>query len=164
MKDFENWYVLFVQTGQERVLCNLLEDEKVHPFSAKIEFYKRVNQSIEEKSLFPGYVFCLSNLNQKDFDEWLRKKPIKKGLIKELKYDEINALTAEEVMILNRLLNEKGVLVMSKGKKANRKFHIIEGPLVGMDDYIIKYDSQHKLATLDLFFLNQQWKAGVLEI
>ncbi|MBQ0064138.1 MAG: hypothetical protein KBT48_00075 [Firmicutes bacterium] len=86
-------------------------------------------------------------------------------MIKELKYDEQSpALLPEEIMILKRLLNHEGILKMSKGTKRNRKFHIVQGPLVDMDDYIIKYDSQHKLATLNLFFINQQWQAGVMEI
>ncbi|MDO4465770.1 MAG: transcription termination/antitermination NusG family protein [Bacillota bacterium] len=164
MLDFQNWYVLFVQTGKEETLCSLLKDSFVYPFSAKFEFYKRVNQKIDKKALFPGYIFCLSNLDQDAFDEWLRKKPVKKGLIKELKYDQMNALTKEEILILNHLLNDKGILTMSKGRKVAGKFQIVEGPLVGMDAYIVKYDSQHKLATLDLFFLNQQWKAGIIEI
>lgn len=159
-----NWYVLFVQTGEEQTLCNLINDNQVHAFYTRIEFYKRIDQKIHLKPLFPGYVFCQTDMGQLEFDEWLRKKPMKIGLIKELKYDHISALTDEEITILKRLLDKKGILRLSKGIKNGRKFHIISGPLLGMDDYITKYDSQHRLATIDLFFIEQQWQAGVVKI
>lgn len=60
------------------------------------------------------------------------------------------------------LLDEKRILRMSKGILLNKKLHVLEGPLTGMDEYIIKYDKHNRLATLNLTFLDQRWVVGVL--
>ena len=70
-------------------------------------------------------------------------------------------LTDEEIRILNMLLDDEKVLRMSYGVLQNKKIHVTQGPLVNMDDYIVKYDKHNRLATLNLSFLNQIWKVGV---
>lgn len=47
------------------------------------------------------------------------------------------------------------------GVMINKKIHVTQGPLMDMDDYIVKYDKHNRLATLNLSFLNQIWKVGV---
>ena len=96
-----------------------------------------------------------------EFNEWLRKQEIKKGLIKQLQYDHVSALQKEEIQILSVLLNENHVLPMSYGHLENDKIVIDEGTLKGLESYIVKYDKRNRLASLDLFFLNQRWIAGV---
>ena len=75
--------------------------------------------------------------------------------------EDISALTDEEIRILTMLMDNKKVLRMSYGVLLNNKIHITRGPLIKMDDYIIKYDKHNRLATLNLNFLNQVWKVGV---
>lgn len=76
-------------------------------------------------------------------------------------YEDISALTDEEIRILTMLMDDKKILRMSYGVLLNNKIHVTRGPLVNMDDYIIKYDKHNRLATLNLNFLNQIWKVGV---
>ena len=157
-----NWYVLFVQTLYEDKLCSFLNRSKgIQAFSAKLEYYRRDRKINEIKSLFPGYVFVKTNLTQLEFNEWLRKQEIKKGLIKQLQYDHVSALQKEEIQILNVLLNDNHVLSMSYGHLENDKIVIDEGTLKGLESYIVKHDKRNRLASLDLFFLNQRWIAGV---
>lgn len=157
-----NWYVLFVQILYEDKLCAYLNrSEGIHAFSAKFEYYRRDRKTNEQKSLFPGYVFVKTNLDQLQFNEWLRKQEAKKGFIKQLRYDHVSALQKEEIQILNVLLNEDHVLPMSYGHLENNKIVIDHGTLKGLESYIVKYDKRNRLASLDLFFLNQRWITGV---
>lgn len=157
-----NWYVLFVQTLYEDKLCAFLNrSEGIHAFSAKLEYYRRDRKANELKSLFPGYVFVKTDFDQLEFNEWLRKQEVKKGFIKQLQYDHVSALQKEEIQILTVLLNEYHVLPMSYGHLENNKIVIDHGTLKGLESYIVKYDKRNRLASLDLFFLNQRWIAGV---
>lgn len=157
-----NWYVLFVQTLYEDKLCNILNNsDEVFVFSAKIEYYRRDHKMNELKSLFPGYVFIKTKLDQLEFNNWLRKQEFKKGFIKQLQRESVSALTPEEIQLFNLLLDDKGRLNMSYGILENSKLVIKEGPLMGFEDYVKKYDKRNRLVTLDLFFLEKQWVAGV---
>lgn len=157
-----NWYVLFVQTLYEDKLCNILNNsDEVFVFSAKIEYYRRDHKMNELKSLFPGYVFIKTKLDQLEFNNWLRKQEFKKGFIKQLQRESVSALTPEEIQLFNLLLDDKGRLNMSYGILENSKLVVKEGPLMGFEDYVKKYDKRNRLVTLDLFFLEKQWVAGV---
>lgn len=157
-----NWYVLFVQTLYEDKLCAFFESKRgIHAFSAKLEYYRRDQKTNELKSLFPGYVFVKTEFDQLEFNEWLRKQEVKKGFIKQLLYDHVSALQKEKIQILTVLLNDNHVLPMSYGHLENNKIVIDHGTLKGLESYIVKYDKRNRLASLDLFFLNQRWIAGV---
>ena len=131
-------------------------------FSATMEYYRKDRNQIEMKSIFPGYLFVLSDKNQEDFNDWLQNIQLKKGLIKQLQYKEAAALLPEEIKILETFLDKERVFRMSYGALENNRLVIEKGPLTGFDSYITKYDKRHCLAKLDLYFLNQQWKAGVI--
>ena len=148
----EHWYVLLTIRSKEEEVCKYLnENEGIFAFSPKMEFYHRVSKQIQLRTLFGGYVFVVSKLSQVEVDRIFRKFPLESVFIHELKYKEdISALTDEEK-----------ILRMSYGVLLNNKIHVTRGPLVNMDDYIIKYDKHNRLATLNLNFLNQIWKVGV---
>jgi transcription antitermination factor NusG len=163
MEQASNCYVLMTASSKEEEVCRFLnENEGIDAFSPKMEFYHRVADEIRLKTLFPGYIFVLTTLNQKEADERFRHFPLKNTSFKELKYEGVSALKPEEKQILRMLLDEKRILRMSKGILLNKKLHVLEGPLTGMDEYIIKYDKHNRLATLNLTFLDQRWVVGVL--
>ena len=156
-----NWYVLFVQALYEDKLCAFLNrSEDVFAFSVKIEYYRRDRKANELKSLFPGYVFIKTELEQDAFNDWLRNQEVKKGFIKQLQYQTVSALTPEEIQLFDMLLDDKGILRMSYGELVDSKLVIQEGPLCGFESYIIKYDKRNRLAVLNLFFLEKQWISG----
>ena len=159
----EHWYVLLTIRSKEQEVCKYLnENEGIFAFSPKMEFYHRVSKQIQQRTLFGGYVFVVSKLSQVEVDRIFRKFPLESVFIHELKYKEdISALTDEEIRILTMLMDDKKILRMSYGILLNNKIHVTRGPLVNMDDYIIKYDKHNRLATLNLNFLNQIWKVGV---
>ena len=157
-----NYYVLFVQTQNQDLLVSLLRKEKLLAYSYKFEFYRRDIKSIDKKALLPGYVIVKSQWDQITFIEKIRKMEVKKGLIKELRYEGVSALTKEETTVLERLLDQQGILKMSYGHFENKKLVIDSGPLVGFEDYVTKVDRHNHLLQLDLFFLeNQRWIAGI---
>lgn len=156
-----NWYVLFVLTPYEDSFCAYLKRHGVDAFSVKMENYRKDKKCIEIKSAFPGYVFVCSPLPQDDFNDRLFSLEFKKGLIKQLCYKEITALRAEEIRVFEQFLDKDHLFRMSYGHLKNGRLVIDQGPLKGYEDYITKYDKRNRLATLDLFFLDQKWMAGV---
>ncbi|MGM9947042.1 transcription termination/antitermination NusG family protein [Floccifex sp.] len=158
-----NYYVLFVQTQNQDVLVSLLRKEGMEAFSFKYEYYRRDIDGISLKALFPGYVFVRSNKNQVDFFTAIRKMEVKKGFIKELRYKDVPALTKEEIVVLERLLDKQGILRMSYGHLENKRLTIDSGPLMGFEDYIVKVDRHNHMVWLNLYFLDhQQWVSGVM--
>lgn len=158
-----NWYVLFVLKQYEDGLCSFLNQKNISVFSAKYEHYRRDKKCLEIKSLFPGYLFVKTELSSQEIKDHLSKLENKKGLICQLQYQDVSALRKEEIQILDMLLDKEGILRASKAHLENKKLVIEEGPLKGLDDYIVKYDKRNKEAYLDLFFIKQQWKATVLD-
>lgn len=156
-----NWYVLFVLTQFEDRLCRYLHCEEYKVFSAKYEHYRRDKDEIEIKSLFPGYLFVKTQKSQKEFNDWLRSQENKKGVVYQLSYKETQAMTQEEIRILDSFLDDEGIFRMSYGHLENRRLVIDKGPLMKFDPYIIKYDKRNREVELNLSFIEQQWRASV---
>lgn len=159
-----NYYVLYVQTQNQDVFVDLLNRNKnVFSYNPKFEYYRRDINGIAIKSLFPGYVIVKSNLDQKEFNDILKSMEVKKGFLKELKYEKASALTDEEISVLNNLLDDQGILRMSYGHLENRRIVIDDGPLVGYESYVTKLDKHNRLVHFDLYFLEKQrWIAGMI--
>lgn len=158
----ENWYVLFALAAQEDTLCEILnQDPCIHAFSAKYEYYRKDRKQIEIKSLFPGYLFIQTAMDSLSFDQWLQSLETKKGLIRQLQYKQTPSLRDEEIYILEKFLDAEGVFRMSYGHLREGKLVIDQGPLMHFEPYIVKYDKRNRLVTLDLYFMDQHWLAGV---
>ena len=67
----ENWYVLFVLVAKEKKLCSVLTKKGLNAFIPQMEYYRRDIKGNALKSLFPGYIFIKSEMNQSDFDNFL---------------------------------------------------------------------------------------------
>ena len=161
------WYVLYVQTGKELLLCERLNRQK--EFTAifpQWEYYRRDKDEVWIKGLFPGYVFVKTTCCQSEFESKLYSMEIKDKVYRNLKYESmeeepVSALRPEEIQLLNYLLDEEGILRMSYGHLVGNRLKIDSGPLVPFEDYITKYDKRNRMATLSLFFIDQVVKAGV---
>ena len=105
----ENWYVLFVLVAKEKKLCSVLTKKGLNAFIPQMEYYRRDIKGNALKSLFPGYIFIKSEMNQSDFDNFLYKlEDQRDGLIRQLKKDGISALRKEEIEMFKKLLNNEG--------------------------------------------------------
>lgn len=160
MKD--HCYVFSTVRSKEEELCLLLnKKDGVFAYSPKIEYYHRVAHEIRLKTLFPGYIFVVTKMNREQLKLLFEEASVRNLYFKELAYQGVSALTQKEEDILGIFLDDEKILRMSCGRLENKKLHIVNGPLTGMDDYIIKYDRHNRLATLNLYFLEQKWIVGV---
>ncbi len=148
------WYVLQVRSGTEesiRTQCEKIIDPEIleQCFIPYYEEKKRYRGAwhTEQRILFPGYIFMVSNELTK-----LRiyiKKII--GMKKLLGTgEEIVPLTEEETGLLKRMGVHEGPLEISMGFMENDIVVITEGPLAGMESYIRKIDRHKRKAWLEI--------------
>ena len=92
-----NYYVLYCQTLKCEGVCRRLNGKgKLQAFIPQMESYHRLSNQILLKTMFPGYVFIKSELNQSEFDALLSSlSDERNGIIKELKKSEVSALTKD---------------------------------------------------------------------
>ncbi len=159
-----NYYVLYCQTLKCEGVCRRLNGKgKLQAFIPQMESYHRLSNQILLKTMFPGYVFIKSELNQSEFDALLSSlSDERNGIIKELKKSEVSALTKDEIDLYQRLWNQNGILVMSEGYKENGKTIVTKGPLLLFQEEIIATDKRDMVAVLKLTFLDRNIKAGIL--
>lgn len=159
-----HWYVLYVISGREEKSCQLLNHvPQFAAFIPKMEYYRRDIKNIAIKPMFPGYVFIQCTDEQDMFDIRLKKLSLQyKTYFKELKYRNTSALTTDEVTYFEHMLNEHSLLKMSYGEMVNGKVKILDGPLSGLEDNIVKVDKHNGFAYLNLVFQNRLVKAGLL--
>lgn len=159
-----NYYVLYCQTLKCEGVCRRLNGKgKLQAFIPQMESYHRLSNQILLKTMFPGYVFIKSELNQSEFDALLSSlSDERNGIIKELKKSEVSALTQDEIDLYQRLWNQNGILEMSEGYKENGKTIVTKGPLLSFQEEIIATDKRDMVAVLKLTFLDRNIKAGIL--
>lgn len=159
-----NYYVLYCQTLKCEGVCRRLNEKgKLQAFIPQMESYHRLSNQILLKTMFPGYVFIKSELNQSEFDALLSSlSDERNGIIKELKKSEVSALTKDEIDLYQRLWNQNGILEMSEGYKENGKTIVTKGPLLLFQEEIIATDKRDMVAVLKLTFLDRNIKAGIL--
>ena len=159
-----NYYVLYCQTLKCEGVCRRLNGKgKLQAFIPQMESYHRLSNQILLKTMFPGYVFIKSELNQSEFDALLSSlSDERNGIIKELKKSEVSALTQDEIDLYQRLWNQNVILIMSEGYKENGKTIVTKGPLLSFQEEIIATDKRDMVAVLKLTFLDRNIKAGIL--
>ena len=162
-EDIMNYYVLFCQSLKIDKLYQVFNSkEGVEAFIPKMERYIRSKDMIVLINMFPGYLFIKTKMNQIEFDTFLLlMNEQRDGIIRELKKDEVSALTQEEIYLLDNLLDDEYLLRMSKGYKVNGKTVVIEGPLKKLEKHIVSVDKKSHEAVLNIQFLNKKLKAGI---
>lgn len=153
---FENWYALQVRTGQEEVIANkcqtliskdILEECVVLHYEYMKKFHGRWHK--EEKVLFPGYLFVVTN---KIDDLFVNLKKIP-DLTKLLGKEEILPIYKEEVLYLIKY-SDNHLIKMSKGVIKGDRVIVESGPLKGYDGFIKKVDRHKRIAFIDIELFN----------
>ena len=159
-----NIYVLYCQTLKvEKVAKVMNQKNGIKAVIPKMEVYIRKTNEIALKVMFPGYLFVESMLEQESFSNLLYAlQEEKDGIIKELKKENVSALSADEIKLLTELLNRNGILKMSGGYKTNGKTVVINGPLKKFQDDIIDTNKRDMYVTLNINFLGRNIKAGLM--
>ena len=159
-----NWYVLQVQVVHAKRLCNFLNrNSLVHAFVPMMEVYLLKEERMDLRPLFSGYVFVWSDLDQIEFDSFLRHLDEgKKGLVRELKESSVSALREEEIDLLENILDEEHVVRMSYGEQFSKRSIPYSGPLVKYSNHIKKVDFHRNMAFLDLQCFDREIGMGFL--
>lgn len=176
MRDGEHYSVLFVRTEKQSEVCRILSEafpmEHGRIFLPMLEYYRRDRREKDVKPLFPGYLFVCSDLDKAGLHRFLAVQGRKvSSFIKELGVpregfgeDDIDTadLTAEESAFLERMLDADGVERMSAGyREGNGKIVVVEGPLRGMEERIVRVDRHERLAYLSFRFRELDVVAGL---
>lgn len=159
-----NWYVLQVQMVHAKRLCNFLnKNPLVHAFVPMMEVYLLKEERLDLRPLFSGYMFVWSDLDQIEFDSFLRGLAEgKKGLVRELKESNVSALREEEIDLLESILDKDHIVRMSYGKQFGKQSIPYSGPLVKYSRNIKKVDFHRNLAFLDLHIFDREIGMGFL--
>lgn len=155
-----NWYVLFVMGGKEEKICEFFKQENIHAFLPKMEvlYRKQGNFYPKEKLMFPSYVFIESDLEHTAFHQKLLDvKQKKKGIIKELKFDDEGtpALTQEEKELIEKLIGRSKVMKHSIGYIEGDQVIVTDDPLQGLESKIIKIDRHKRRALIEIEMLGR---------
>ncbi len=146
------WYVIQIRTGMEKEIVRqcqavISKDVLEKCFLPYFEEMKRYQGSWhkEQKLLFPGYVFLISENPDKLYQGL--KQVI--GLTKLLKTGEqIIALTEAEIAFLLKFGGREQLVKISTGIAEGDQIIILEGPLRGMEGHIKKIDRHRREAYL----------------
>ncbi|MCW6109115.1 antiterminator LoaP [Clostridium sporogenes] len=157
-----NWYVFFVQTGKEYIVCEflnkVLDNEQIFSFVPKVEKVIKNSRQVRKEiiPLFPGYVITDAAIDgvsfiEKTIDVIRNSKYIIKLLGKEnLQYMH---LSKEEKDFLLEFCNSDYIVEESTGFVIGDKVIINSGPLKGRESVIKKIDRHKRSAEIELKFL-----------
>lgn len=168
------WYVIQVMTGSEESIVlqcrrRIGETDSAGSPLRKcfIPYTKRKRRyqgewHMEQKVLFPGYVFLVSDAPETLF---LKLKCVQ-GMTKLLGCgQEIVPLYQEEEEFLQKLGGEKQVVEYSIGIMENDQILVTSGPLQGMEGCIKRIDRHKRMAWLEIEMMGRLVEAKVgLEI
>ena len=115
---------------------------------------------IQERILFPGYVFLIAENPEKLVNE-LRKVI---GLTKLIGTgDEIIPLVQEEIDLLMKIGTDKQLVEMSSGIIENDRVQILAGALMGMEGNIRRIDRHKRMAymEIEMFGRTVEMKVGL---
>ncbi|MDF2803987.1 MAG: transcription antiterminator [Anaerocolumna sp.] len=155
-----SWYVIFVESGFEEDVCHfidrlrtkLYEDINFNLLVPKRKIYERKQGVKREviKKMFPGYVLVETDYIE-DFYVRARGGPhILKFLKNSYNFLEVSI---EEINPILKLVDNKGLINVSKGLIENDRIHIIDGPLYGREGIIRKLDKRKGRAKVE-FIMN----------
>lgn len=148
------WYVIQVRSGTEEHI-KLQCEQRIPPEIMErcyIPYYERMRRfrgawHMEQRTLFPGYVFIISD----ELEELFIGLKSVIGLTKLIGTgQEIVPLTEQEVLLMQKLGNDNGLVEMSKGIIQGDRTVITSGPLMGLEGCIRRIDRHKRTAQLEL--------------
>ena len=158
----DKWYVLFIKTGIENIICDYInlsiDTNNSRAFYPKIESFFKTSKIIKKKikPLYPGYIFIKSTIDPQDF--LIMIQPIithSRYYIKLLnKYKpESMVLNEKEKDRITKYCDENYIIKKSIGIKEGDKIEIISGPLKGCESEIKRIDRHKMRAEVEIEFM-----------
>ena len=156
---WDMWYVIWTETRTETVLKEEIENKlpkdlyKKCWLPEKKEQQKWNGEFIEvKKILFPGYLFIDTDSPEKVHLKIRKIKPnarvMKTG-------EEFTPISTEEEDIIRSITGDTGIVGISTGIIEEGKLKVIDGPLKGLEKYIIKIDRYKRKAWLKIRLLGE---------
>lgn len=148
MQEAAKTYCVYCKTGCERSVIWRLERMGLRsftPFAIRTK-YEGKAKIREERLLLPGYVFFeCANATKETWTMITRVS----NILKILKYaDESYALTGRDLALVSWFRRCGGHIDVSEVYKKDGRLQVIEGPLKGLEDWIIKYNPKRGCVAL----------------
>ncbi len=153
------WYVVHVKLERSSKLVSFFNQQNnTKAFIPKMERWYNIKGKKDYiiKDLYPDYVFIKSEMNQFEFNERFKEffKSID-GFARLLELEDVYVLKTEEQILMERLLDNKNIIRHSVGNIVNSKLIVEKGPLVNLENKVIKIDRHKRLAILKSDFFNR---------
>mgnify|MGYP002868589258 CR=1 FL=1 len=154
------WYVIWVATNKEQQLLTKIENElNGNIYSSvklpmKVEKRKYKGEWLEiEKLLFPGYLFVDTD-NIKTVADIIRDY---QNCIGVLKIDgQYIPITKKEEAMLYKLTGDDGRVGVSTGYIEEGRVKVIDGPLQGLEEYIVSVNKHKRVAKIKLELFGEE--------
>lgn len=156
------WYVVHIKLERGPKLVSFFNQQNnIKAFIPKMERWYNIKGKKDYiiKDLYPDYVFIKSEMDQHEFNKRFKEffKSID-GFAQLLELEDVYVLKTEEQILmerLQRLLDNKNIIRHSVGNIVNSKLIVEEGPLVNLENKVIKIDRHKRLAILKSDFFNK---------
>lgn len=153
------WYVVHVKLERSSKLVSFFNQQNnTKAFIPKMERWYNIKGKKDYiiKDLYPDYVFIKSEMDQLEFNKKFKGffKAID-GFAQLLELEDVYVLKTEEQILMERLLDNKNIIRHSVGNIVNSKLIVEEGPLVNLENKVIKIDRHKRLAILKSDFFNK---------
>ena len=176
-----HYSMLFIRADRRFDLMKLLEDfflkERVRAFVPVREYWRRDKEKLDQKKLFPGYIFVCTDMSRSELHSFLTEQRERIGVhLKELGLHDgipaqenpsdgddcpIRDLTAAETEYFRYMLDDEGVQRMSYGYIENDRVVVVCGPLKGHEDKIFRLDRRERIAYLAYKFRDHPMVVGL---
>lgn len=154
------WYIAHVNANRANKLVKFFNDQKnTWAFIPKMEKWYSMKgvKDYVIKDLYPDYIFIKSPLNMEEFNE--RFKSFFKSvdsIAQLLEYDDVYSLNESEQELMERLFGDGYIIRHSVGNIVNSQLIVDKGPLVNLEDKVIKINRHHRIATLKTELFNNK--------
>jgi Transcription antiterminator len=155
---YENWYCVFVVTGDEdkvkdRIAYRLFGDFKVIVPKRRLRIRRGGIWKLETSVLFPGYVLINGEVNTEVYYK-LKNIP---SMLKLLRTgDCITNIDNKEISILSRLMCNNEEIGISNIIMENGKVKVVDGPLFSLEGLVVSVDQRKGRAKVRLNFLGEE--------
>jgi transcriptional antiterminator NusG len=158
------WHALFVVTGDEDKVKERLQfrfkSSNIRILVPKRKLKERKNSNWEYKirTLFPGYVLINGCIGIEEYYS-LKNVP---GIIKILKNNQgLLEINEHEISLINRMICNNDIIGCSNIYIDGSTILVIDGPLLGMEGYIVSIDKRKGRAKVRL---NLMGEARIVEL
>jgi transcription termination/antitermination protein NusG len=158
------WHALFVVTGDEDKVKERLQfrfknsDLRILVPKRKLKERKNSNWEFKIRTLFPGYVLLNGYIGVEEYYS-LKNVP---GIIKTLRNnDGLLEISEYEISLINRMICNNDVIGCSNIYVEGSTVIVIDGPLLGMEGYIVSIDKRKGRAKVRL---NLMGEARIVEL